>query len=272
MQVVGLFEFALESEFPANRSLEFATAPHGDRGLAVVVMTEVRQPDVHLDLLDRHVVDQRDRPRSLRLHFAESRKSVGDVFQGEVHRLAGQGQHRVMGVDRTDVAKAIFEREQFLFEFDPGLPGERRADIDSGRSLQLGMTELHGQLRRPHRPTIVVKRAQPDDKMVVVEIVSRRVKKEHLADLIDECIFRLLDPDIILRRHSFHRVPKILEGLRGRKTLRSQEDFVFAVMQVVVGSVRGIVGELGHACDHPTSPPPSQIRNFESPGPHQSQI
>ncbi len=50
--------------------------------------------------------------------------------------------------------------------------------------------------------------------MVVVEVVSRRVEKEHFADLVGEGILRLLDPDVILRRHSFHHLPKILEGLR----------------------------------------------------------
>ena len=127
--------------------------------------------------------------------------------------------------------------QKFLFEFDPRLPGQGRTDIDRRSLGKIRMPELDRQLRCPRRPTVLVKRAQPHNEVIFVEVEGGRIEEEHLAHLVDKRIPRLLQLHIELLGHPLDHLPKILESLRRGEALRVEQNLVLPVVQVIVRTI-----------------------------------
>ena len=142
-----------------------------------------------------------------------------------------------MRINRADVAKTVRAGQKFLFEFDPRLTGQSRTDIDRRSLGKIRMPEFDRQLRRPRRPTVFVKRAQPHNEVMAVKVEGRRIEEEHLAHLVDKSVLRLLQLHLKLFGHPLDHLPKILESLRRGEPLRVEENFVLPVVQVIVRTI-----------------------------------
>ena len=76
--------------------------------------------------------------------------------------------------------------------------------------------------------------------MVVIEVEGGRIVEKHLADLTVEGMLVKIDLEIQLFGRFFHIFPELQKVALAREPLRLKQDFVFAVMNYVVGQMLGL--------------------------------
>ena len=76
--------------------------------------------------------------------------------------------------------------------------------------------------------------------MVVVEVEGGRIVEKHLADLAVEGTLVNIDFEMQLFGRFFHIFPELQKVALARESLRLKQDFVFAVVNYVVGQMLGL--------------------------------
>src|SRR5262249_36632783 len=82
--------------------------------------------------------------------------------------------------------------------------------------------------------------ALAQNKMMVVEVESRRIVEEDLACLAVKGVIVEVDLEIKLLERSVHGFPEFEEPVLAGKAIRLQENLVFAVMDHIVRQMLGL--------------------------------
>ena len=175
-----------------------------------------------------------------------------DVFAA--HSDGSAGELHVVGVEQTDAAQLLLQRQGLDLELDAVVAEDVRPDVGLGRRLQFGMPELEDDLGLADGEAVLVGDSAAQNEGIVVEAEVIRVNEQHFADLdrlFDEAFRRVLYAVL------FCGLPKDLteveEALARVELVGPQDELAADVFGRMDGHAVGILArlELGDA-SHPT--------------------
>ncbi len=234
-------ELALKGELTGERLLQRPAPPYRDSSLAFEVMPEVDDAERILHLLDRDAVDQRHFGSGLYVNLLESRKRARDVLDAAIQFNLGRSKNASMRIDAAHPAQTIALEQQLFLELYLVVSAELRTHVNGRSGLEVLGAVFEGQLVPRAGPSLIIKSALAQDKVVVEEVKLGSVVEEYFPNLAVECVMVNVNPEPEFLETPGRRFPKFEETMFAGKPVGLQQNLVLAIVNYIAAEMFRIV-------------------------------
>src|SRR6185369_1257393 len=238
VEVVSPLELALERELSNERHMFAPRAPHRNIGLGRDSFAEVEHANIQQHLLDELLAHQFDSFVFRSLQGCQSRENAREGGHGgavSLMNLAHDELH-IVGVEHTEPADLIAQRQGLRLELQLVLAGNVRPDIQFRSLLQIRVPELEDYFRLTHGKAVFVGNAPAQDEGIVVKFVVRSVEENdlpYLGSLAHHGISGKPYTEIIGR--TAHKTAELMEARHRGEAVGLQNNLALKIFDVIKG-------------------------------------